>query len=80
MTKDLKSLRSIIELIVSSFKNQKLDLNFGALSLRNNQSTFIEGCMNKFFEKIGKISYTPFELALAKTIDYYYVQFNSKIK
>lgn len=75
-----KSLKSIIELIVSLTKNQYLNLNFGALPLRNNQSSLIEGSMSKFFEKVGEISYTPFEEALKKTISYYSTQFNIKIK
>lgn len=71
-----KSLKSIIELIVNLTKNKHLNLNFGALPLRNNQSSLIEGSMSKFFEKVGKISYIPFEEALEKTISYYSTQFN----
>ena len=75
-----KSLRSIVEIIVSLTKNQSLNLNFGALPLRNNQSSLIEGSMSKFFENVGTLSYTPLEKALKKTISYYSTQFNIKIK
>jgi len=75
-----KSLKSIINQIVHLSNNQEIDLKFGALPLRYNQSSFIEGSMNKFFTKVGKVSYTPFEMALEKTIAYYSTQFHGKIK
>ncbi|PWK21407.1 nucleoside-diphosphate-sugar epimerase [Arcicella aurantiaca] len=75
-----KSLKSIIQQIVHLSDNQDIDLKFGALPLRENQSSFIEGSMNKFFTKVGKVPYTPFEVALESTIAYYSTQFIGEIK
>jgi nucleoside-diphosphate-sugar epimerase len=74
-----KSLKSIIQQITHVLNNQEINLKFGALSLRENQSSFIEGSMNKFFTKVGKVPYTPFEVALENTIAYYSTKFNDKI-
>lgn len=65
------SLRNILEKILVALKSDDVFLDFGALPLRENQSTLIEGAMDKYVKNVGTIEYTPFEQALYNTVSYY---------
>ena len=70
-------LKTVLELIRDQV-NSNFQLNFGALSYRDNQSMHIEGDISKLSSQIDLPKLTDFEMALKKTINYYIEISNSK--
>lgn len=64
-------LKFIAEKIVSLFPNYSLPINFGKVDLRTNQSTFLQGSMQKFEKEFGLINETTLDIGLNETIKYY---------
>lgn len=64
-------LRKIIERVVELSKYSSIQLNFGALPFRNNQSMLIQGNMDKFSKSIDKPEYNNFDSCLKNVVDYY---------
>lgn len=65
-----RSVKNIVGSI-QNIVNPSFKLNFGAILYRANQSMYVEGDINKLTNVIGKITFTEFEIALKKTINYY---------
>lgn len=61
-------LRTIIETIVQLTERRNVVLRFGALPQRQNQSTHIQGSMDKYFENVGLFAHTNIRVALEKMI------------
>jgi nucleoside-diphosphate-sugar epimerase len=72
-------LKDIIEKIKVLCGNDQVELKFGRLPLRENQSIHLEGEMTKFFTKISEIQYADFETELKKTVNFYLHFFNTKL-
>jgi len=70
-------LKTVLEFI-RDLVNSNFQLNFGALSYRDNQSMHIEGDISKLSSQIDLPKLTDFGMALKKTINYYIENSNSK--
>ena len=68
---EIYELKVLLLKLKGYFKNSITVLNFEALPLRLNQSSIIQGSMEKFHNQIGRINHTSLELGLTETINFY---------
>lgn len=70
-------LKRIVLTVHEYLKSNNTVLAFGAIPQRDNQSTIVEGSMDKYTQNIKKIEYCNLNSALFKTIDYYQQKFEN---
>lgn len=74
----LKTL--IIQIVELMGRKTSVELKFGSLPMRENQSMLIAGDMNKFYTQVNKIEETELEAGLRKTINYYTSTHKNKLQ
>ena len=76
----LVSIRSLIEKIVITANASSCELKFGAISLRHNQSTLLQGNMDRFASSFGLPEFSNFDLNLKKVVKHYVEHFTGLLK
>lgn len=72
-------LKEIVLKIKKQFKNSTSVLQFGILPMRENQSVYLKGIMEKYHKNVGKVISTPFGIGIKETINYFKVRKNESI-
>lgn len=69
-SKNSVSLKEIVEKIINILKPLKPQVNFGAMSYRDNQPMLIQGEVSKLEGQIGEFNETSFDINLKKVVEY----------
>jgi nucleoside-diphosphate-sugar epimerase len=64
------SLKDLVERIIHIIKPLKLQVNFGAIKYRDNQSMLIQGDVSKLESEIGEFIETSFDVNLKKVVEF----------